>query len=694
MPEINNYSFSNAVFDIQEGTVINDQVPNATITISPLSGYTAVATDFSLDPSFSDNAVQSVVFTQDGSNVLCIVTFNVDFLMPSNNYTIPLCVIGQSEAALITIGGTFVANIGTNITGDPNESVPYANSGALGETELLFTKNYAAASGYYLISTGLQVVTGNQSNYLVTTNPTYDSGSNLTGLSYAVNYTYPSQSITDDALRINQLSAREIYVPTQYINSLSAPKTRLISPVGGIRGRVVVQGELGATYSLTLTSPGRLTQNLAVNVVMDATGRTVYSPVFPDISNEKFVGSSDVIWECLLTGDLNPTFTSENPIIFTQPHELDAYLLPYQGITISMTGISANGITGFGTSTISGPAYSEPDGQYITASWTLSAPTPAAGVDPGFIYPTNETSNFAFVQSERKIYEVASTVSNSSTITVIPSALYTAVSIGDEFSLVDSNGLAPFQYKITNVSGNTLTVTPNISVTAGDDLAIYNNKGNKLEFPSITTTQIDNQTITLDVRAKVEHYGNDNVVFELELDDIIGYAPSVGCSSTVVSGGVGITNVAVELDPTGGIVCFLVDPIGVPDKFEIIHGIVSGTKVATSAMNSFGNSGPFDNGYGTEPNNIIPTVAETLVVVPFIGTNKDPIDTRQTEFNNAHTATGETIPTMQPGGTGVTYKQVLWWDYTAADYTANPVATLRVTGPDGTGWNALRVCFP
>jgi hypothetical protein len=76
MPSLNNYTFTNVQYTIPEGTDVVSLYPTAQITIVPNSGYTANAADFSLDPSFSDNAVQSVVFTQDGLNVLCTVTFN------------------------------------------------------------------------------------------------------------------------------------------------------------------------------------------------------------------------------------------------------------------------------------------------------------------------------------------------------------------------------------------------------------------------------------------------------------------------------------------------------------------------------------------------------------------------------------------------------------------------------------------
>ena len=104
------------------------------------------------------------------------------------------------------------------------------------------------------------------------------------------------------------------------------------------------------------------------------------------------------------------------------------------------------------------------------------------------------------------------------------------------------------------------------------------------------------------------------------------------------------------------------------------------------------NAGPFDNAFGTSPLNAIPTSSQ-LNANQFIGSDKyAPLPfapSRTSEFFND---TGFTISSMTVGGT--TYQQVVWWQYTAADYTENPNATLRITGPSGTGWDALRVCFP
>jgi len=121
---------------------------------------------------------------------------------------------------------------------------------------------------------------------------------------------------------------------------------------------------------------------------------------------------------------------------------------------------------------------------------------------------------------------------------------------------------------------------------------------------------------------------------------------------------------------------------GRPDKLEIIHGNASGTKVATSGMTT-ANAGTFDDTYGTEPSNTVPTPSETLTVDQFIGTDKGTIPTRA----NAYTLeTGNANPLVAP------YQQLVWWVYDTADYQASPFVTIRVTGPQGTLWAFQRAC--
>ena len=139
---INNYSFTDIQYTVPENSLVFTVFPTAQLTIVPNSGYTAVATDFSLDPSFSDPAVQGVTFTQSGLNVLVTATFATSFVMPMANYTINLCIIGDATSAKIDISGTVTASVGANVTGGSSEvNTPYTNDGAFGESELLFSRS-------------------------------------------------------------------------------------------------------------------------------------------------------------------------------------------------------------------------------------------------------------------------------------------------------------------------------------------------------------------------------------------------------------------------------------------------------------------------------------------------------------------------------------------------------------------------
>ncbi len=156
----------------------------------------------------------------------------------------------------------------------------------------------------------------------------------------------------------------------------------------------------------------------------------------------------------------------------------------------------------------------------------------------------------------------------------------------------------------------------------------------------------------------------------------------VPCNAVALPGGEGITDNTIALDPSGGVITIMFNPIGVPDKLEIIHGNAAGAKVATSGMTTV-NAGPFDSVYGTESSNVVPTIAQTNAVDQFIGTDKGSVPTRAAAY---------TLETGNPNPLTGAYQQLIWWVYTTADYQTSPFVTVRVTGPDGTGWSFERAC--
>jgi hypothetical protein len=157
-----------------------------------------------------------------------------------------------------------------------------------------------------------------------------------------------------------------------------------------------------------------------------------------------------------------------------------------------------------------------------------------------------------------------------------------------------------------------------------------------------------------------------------------------------------ITDYVEQLESGGGLLTFLVKA-GSATKFEIIHGDATGTKKATSGriISGLTNAGPFDNVTGTETSNTLPTDAQATggidqyIQNPF---NPAKMSTRQGDFTIDTTFD---IPSMTIGGE--TYHQVLWWEYTAADYSALSRATLRVTNSNAPGTQAAKmykICCP
>ena len=668
MPTLNNYTYTNITYIVPEDSNVSALFPTAVITIEPLPGYSASAANFSLDPSVIYPEIQSVVFTQSGVNVICTVTFDENFVMPPNNYTIPLCIIAEGTVSLISIGGVISVDDGTNghATGDMNPTYTYNSEGVLNENQLLFSLSYTAESGYFL-DAFLYITEGNQNNYNVVQLPTYDINGYLIDITFNVYYTYPNYSSIDDSWVV-KVSARELYVNPIIATSYNFDDSFVLRT--GETRSIDIFGSSETEFSIIMTDSLGNTYPIETDAVIDSTG--VYSTqiVFPDASDQL----SNVVYTISLTGDIDPAFALSNPIVVTQYASQP---------TISITGSSLNGIVGYTTEIAQGNAFDIPSNLFINLDWTLTSSTGSIN----YLGNIDET-NFKFTQNTGQDTNVVNSVLNSSTVDIVNA---TGIAIGDKFNINQGSesNTAPFMFEIINVVGNTLTVTPNITIEAGAFFSVYRTNGNVIGNIEATAVQVDSSTINLSLSVQVLEFGDGDSTFTLDIDEVIEYAPIISCGSTSTSGGPGITDQTINLDPAGGLLAFLVNAQGVPDKFEIIHGINSGTKVATSSMAAFGNNGPFDDLYGTETANTLPTSSQTMIVDQFIGSSKGAIATRQIEFN---ANTGYTIPTMTVSG--ITYQQVLWWEYTPSDYATSPVATIRTTGPAGTGWDLLRVCCP
>lgn len=538
MPEINNYSFSNAVFTVQEGTVINDQVTNATIIISPLSGYTATASDFSLDPSFSNTYVQSVTFTQSGSDVICTITFLPTVTMPSANVTIPLCVIGSAEIAEITISGFFSANVGANVTGSPNESnTPFSNSGAQGEIESLFTKSYTAASGYYLTTTGLQVVQGNQSNYNIVQTPTYDSNNRLTSVSYDVKYIYPSESISGDRLAIARMIASEIYNPLPKIASYIFDRS-ILNNLSETR-TLTVLGTPNTAFSATLND-GITTTTIINNEVLDSKGRYEQSITFDDLPKSSLKRTYTV--------ELTGSYVSD--INLPNPFTIDQYQDVLVQIDVDNLPVPISGWPGVNPRKTFRALSFNPFANTLDSNgvWLFEIDydiSPFSGAGTFTVDKQVELSDFAVTET---VTGVVNGDQSSTTTLVLDDT--TGVLAGDRFKYQEFNGVnnplnAPFSYEVASVdSGTNLTITPAISVEDNFEIVFTRANGNQIQIIESNVTSVNSYTVNLNFKLAVLTYGDEGITFDLDLSNIITHNPATAFGMT----GTHATNTAACAD--------------------------------------------------------------------------------------------------------------------------------------------------
>ena len=432
----------------------------------------------------------------------------------------------------------------------------------------------------------------------------------------------------------------------------------------GGEGAAVTAAIVGLNYGYSAT--------IINNETIGNTDVITTSVIFPGLNCNGFCNE---VYTITLTGDLDSAFSQSNPITIYQST---------WSPRIEFTATTAGSITGFTPVVKTSAAFTDLQNnpQIVSIEWNLASSS--------LLVPYQEEGANVLTNTSFNTFEVTAAATNSPTLTVDDTS---NLVVGSEFSF-NGTDRGIYEYKITAINSPTeIVVSPNITATSGLKAGAYTNNGNNVEINSISLSSKEDGSIDFVAEVAINYFGAADTTFTFLLDDLIREIPSIACGATAASGVEGVTDQIITLDPAGGLIAFLLKPQSVRDKFEIIHGSPNSTflvKKATSSMTAANNYGPFDNVFGTEPTNLIPTVNQANNTNQFIGTALSAIvPDRTSEFFND---TGFTIPSMTVGGT--TYQQVVWWQYTAADYTNNPNATMRITGPSGTQWDILRLCCP
>ena len=279
--------------------------PSVSLTITPNAGYAISAINFSpITPL--PTYVNSVVFTQNGLNIDCVITYTSPSIMPSVDVLISLCIQGYAERSTIVISGVLkgsTSNVSIPASGDLPRN--YSGSGEWDTSLLVLTQVVTASTGYFFATLPvLSLSIGNLKNYTITSVKTFDAKNRLIQVVFSVSYKFPEANVAGD-LFVLTASAIQYYDPPVKITSYQFNTTNVIN-TGGETRTFTIYGIAGANWNLQcVQTPGNI--NIAnASGTIDATGQAVVSVVFPATV------SVNRTFNFTLTGDLATSFNTAN----------------------------------------------------------------------------------------------------------------------------------------------------------------------------------------------------------------------------------------------------------------------------------------------------------------------------------------------------------------------------------------------
>jgi len=520
MPEINNYTFSPVSYTITEGANVPGAIGTANFTIYPLPGYEIDAADFSVS-SLPAN-VTSVTFTQAELNIEVEVTFDAGYTMPPNNVTIALCVVGQANPVVITIAGTVSAVVGGNLAAGSDTAetnTAYSNSGATGESELLFSRAYNTATNYYWAEGNFpsaNVVTGNQSDYLIDQTQTY-TNNKLTGILYEVYYTYTGASVAGDHISINVPYPSAKYVEATEIHYYKLNTADLSNAAE--KRTMTIYGAEGAAGNLTINN-GAAETSLGAFVIPSGKNYHEVEIQFEGLN----YGDPDVTYTLTLTGDGVSNMDQPSTIYIYQKSKIELTISSSTTIPTltGFTDISTFGAPNTGTPYVN--AYETPSGSWVVSfdyDLTISSGSMAKARDI-------KLSDFG-AQGWVDATSYDEMYFNSSSIDIQDGDIDN-VAIGDVFNLPTGDPYfdgtkGPFEYEVTGLTGsNQVDISPNITTTTSPITFIFvKNGGSEINLLEQSVTNIDGQTVNITATIEIVKFGSSDATFTLNIDNLLNW---------------------------------------------------------------------------------------------------------------------------------------------------------------------------
>ena len=300
-----NFTVNVVSFSETAGTDWTIANPSVSLTITPDAGYAISAINFSpITPL--PTYVNSVVFTQNGLNIDCVITYTSPSIMPSIDVLISLCIQGYAERSTIVISGVLKGNT-SNVSIPASGDLPrnYSGSGEWDTSLQVLTQAVTASTGYFFATLPvLSLSIGNLKNYTITSVKTFDAKNRLIQVVFSVSYKFPEATVTGD-LFVLTANAIQYYNPPVKITSYQFNNTDVIN-TGGETRTFTIYGIEGANWNLQCVyTPGNINIVNASGTI-DATGQAVVSVVFPATV------SVNRTFTFTLTGDLATSFNTAN----------------------------------------------------------------------------------------------------------------------------------------------------------------------------------------------------------------------------------------------------------------------------------------------------------------------------------------------------------------------------------------------
>lgn len=314
---VQTYTITSASFEAEAGDNISAGAnPTVTLVIEPAEGYAISSGNFSIGNPLPSE-VASAVFSQDGANVNCLITFDVGFVMPSADVELLIDIDGTANLTQYTIDGEYTVTQ-TNTQEAATSPVAFSQSGDTGEQITLFTKTFTATSGYYYQTPPYYYQTQGAQRADDLYEITYADnslGGKITGRSYTVKYTVGEENKTLNDLNF-VANAVEIYTdPVEVVGySISLAKFQ----AAGTNREITFLGTPGAQVTFATTEPypvdSYVSDNNDQTLTIGDDGQAKMTIIVPTNTT-----GSNQTWTFTLSGaDLASPFSQTNPFSIIQ----------------------------------------------------------------------------------------------------------------------------------------------------------------------------------------------------------------------------------------------------------------------------------------------------------------------------------------------------------------------------------------